>query len=183
MTQASERYLELAGGPKSGLAQLFQVGEPPSVDALVGYEFRGFNQPWFMALLGIRKFIKAFFAADGVPFGCNTPVAGNALERDWVAKPDDANPKRFGFFGAGYTAPPPRSARGDALLLDYGRGHNRWYQPTRLLRDYLVRVEPGSDDLLLGRAYAAIGPFRIALSYFLLERHRPIAVEPSLPRR
>jgi hypothetical protein len=180
MTRASERYRQLAGGPKSELARLFESGEQPSVEALKGYEFRGFNQPWLMALLGIRKFIKAFFVADGASFGCNTPVQGNDVHGDWLAKPDDANPKRFGFFSVSRVEG-ARPGSGNALLLDYSRGRNRWYEPARLLRDYVVRVDRGSDELLLGRAYAALGPIRIPLSYFLLERHRPIAAELRLP--
>jgi hypothetical protein len=38
------------------------------------------------------------------------------------------------------------------------------------LRDYLVRL---SDDLYLGKAYVALGPGRLPVSYFVLERHRP----------
>jgi hypothetical protein len=68
-----------------------------------------------------------------------------------------------------------------ALLLDYGRGHNRWYELSSVLRDYLVRVNPGSDELLLGKAYAKLGPVRIPVSYFLLERFRPIASPIELP--
>ena len=42
-----------------------------------------------------------------------------------------------------------------------------------MLRDYLVRVVPGSDDLILGKALLALGPARVASNYFVLERHRP----------
>ena len=57
----------------------------------------------------------------------------------------------------------------NALLLDYGAGGNRCLDPSGLIRDYLVRVEPGSDELLLGRAFLALGPFRPSPSYFVLE--------------
>ena len=76
-----------------------------------------------------------------------------------------------------------------ALLLDYGRG-NPWYDPSRQLRDYLVRCVPGSDDLLLGKAYMALGPWRIPATFFLLERHRPLpgpspfhTPEPQVPEQ
>ena len=40
-------------------------------------------------------------------------------------------------------------------------------------RDYLIQVDPSNPDLLLGKAYFAIGPARIGgLNYFILERHR-----------
>jgi hypothetical protein len=44
----------------------------------------------------------------------------------------------------------------------------------RLLRDYLVRVEPGSDDLLLGKACYTIAGTPIAHTSFLIERHRQL---------
>ena len=70
-----------------------------------------------------------------------------------------------------------------ALLIDYGQGGNPLYDPSRYLRDYLVRCVPGSDDLLLGKAYMAIGPWRMPASFFMLERHRPIPDRIALPFR
>jgi hypothetical protein len=164
--------------------RIFEGGEQPTAAELQGFEFRGYNTPKIMALLGIRKFIKAFFVAEGATFGCNTPAAQNDLDKEWTAKPSDEQPKRFGFFevdpvsgGAGPEGP------AHALLLDYGRGHNRWYELSRFLRDYVVRVDPGSDALLLGKAYAKLGPIRIPVSFFLLERLRrttsPIELPPA----
>jgi len=43
-----------------------------------------------------------------------------------------------------------------------------------------VRVAD-SDDLLLGKAYFALGPLRLPVSYFVLERRRPLPDEPELP--
>jgi hypothetical protein len=37
-----------------------------------------------------------------------------------------------------------------------------------------VQVDPANPDLLLGKAYYALGPGRLGgLNYFILERHRP----------
>jgi len=74
-------------------------------------------------------------------------------------------------------APDPDSADTDrrgAALLDYGLGGNKALDPSRLLRDYLVQVEPGSDDLLLGKAYFVVGGTRLAHTYFLIERYRKL---------
>jgi hypothetical protein len=38
------------------------------------------------------------------------------------------------------------------------------------LRDYVVRVSPGSDDLLLGRAFLAAGRRRVPVGWFAIER-------------
>ena len=86
MAPVSNAYLELAGQSKAELAAIFAAGGPPDPSALTGCEFRGFNQPQATALLGVRKFIKAFYLdRAGQPFGCNTPVAQNGLQADPAA--------------------------------------------------------------------------------------------------
>jgi hypothetical protein len=185
MAPVSTAYLELAAQSKAELAAIFASGGPPDVSALAGFEFRGFNQPRATALLGIRKFIKAFYLdRAGQPFGCNTPIVQNGLEAEWLARPSDDRPTRYAFF---QVQPPDPNAsdpmRSDAALLDYGRGRNRAYHIARLLRDYLVRVEPGSDELLLGKAYFVIARTRLAHTYFLIERYRPLADAATLTRR
>jgi hypothetical protein len=69
------------------------------------------------------------------------------------------------------------------VLLDYGRGGNRGYDIASILRDYLVRVEPGSDDLLLGKAYFVVARARLASSFFLIEHYRPPPDAAALARR
>lgn len=183
MTGASERFRELAQGPTSELRRLFAAGELPCSPSLIGYEFRGFNHPPLMSLLGIRKFIKAFFTVPGdVAFGCNTPVEQNGLDGEWLAEPNESNPRRYGFFRVGAAdRPDGGDENGRALLLDYGHGHNKPYDPTGLLRDFVVRVDSGSDELLLGRAYLALWRVHVPVCFFLLERYRPTAVPPHLP--
>ncbi len=180
---ASAAYKRLVGQSRSALEAALIGGEAPSLPALVGYEYRGYNVAPALSLLGIRKFIKAFFKTpDGSVYGCNTPVAQNGLNGPWKARPREAAPRRYAFF----SVEPVDPEAGDnaylhALLLDYGRGGNPRYDPSRLLRDYLVRCVPGSDDLLLGKAYTAVGPWRIPATFFLLERHRPLPIPVALP--
>lgn len=172
MTDASEAFRRLAQSSRRELEELHWAGETPEAAALVGYEYRGFNHPALMSVLGIRKFIKGFFSARAGAFGFNTPARQSGLDGAWVAKPDEANPKRFAFYsvesGHGGGAHP------QALLLDYSRGDNRL--PAKLVRDYLVRAEPGSDELLLGKAYLG----RVPVGFFLLERRRPFEPGPEL---
>ncbi len=181
-TGPSPAYRALAARSAAQLEAIFQGGDTPAWDGLVGYEYRGYNHPPFMNLLGIRKFIKAFFCnAAGTRFGCNTPVRQDGLAHPWIARPSDRQPKRYAFFRV---APVNPAARDNtylhALLLDYGRGGNPRADPSGLLRDYLVRVEPGTDDLLLGKAYLALGLLRVASNFFLLERLRPLPDAPQL---
>ena len=185
MAVVSGRYLELARLSKRELDAVFAAGSPPDVAALTGFEFRGYNQPRAAALLGIRKFIKAFYL-DGArrPFGCNTPVAQNGLEDEWLARPSAAAPKRYAFFQVEPASPDaPDDLRRSAALLDYSQGGNRAYDIARILRDYLRRVAPGSDDLLLGKAHFVVAGTALAQSYFLIERYRILADAEALANR
>ena len=185
MAVVSATYLDLAGLSKAELAAVHAAGTPPDVPALIGFEYRGFNQPRGMALLGIRKFIKAFYLdRSGRPFGCNTPVVQNGLDAEWIARPAPERPRRYAFFKVDPPDPAASDAgRRGAVLLDYGLGGNRFYDPSRVLRDYVVRAEPGSDDLLLGKAYVTIAGARVAHTFFLIERYRPLSDAEALARR
>jgi hypothetical protein len=171
--------LALARATQRELEQAFQRGTPPDLDALVGWEFRGINCTPRGALplarlAGIQKFVKGIFrAGDGRVMGYNCPVIQNVLDGRWRTRPSDSAPRRFGFYEV---SPVDATARDNhylhALLLDYGKGGNAAWDPTRGLRDYLVQVDAGNPDLFLGKAYYAIGPARVAAGFFLLERFR-----------
>jgi len=166
--------LALEATTKVHLDDIFVRGATPDLDQLVGWEFRGINHPAWARVAGIKKFVKGFFRGDdGRVMGYNCPVEQNVLDGRWHLKPEDAAPKRFGF----YEVAPVDPTRRDnyylhAVLLDYGRGGNHRLDPTSGLRDYLVQVDPQNPDLYLGKAYYAIGPARLWMNYFILERHR-----------
>jgi hypothetical protein len=185
MASVSARYLELASRSKGELDAVFSAGSPPDIAALTGFEFRGYNHPRAAALLGIRKFIKAFYLdRHEQAFGCNTRVTQNALAEEWLLRPSAEQPKRYAFFRVEPADPAaPDHLRHAAVLLDYGRGGNRTYDIARIIRDYLVRIEPGSDDLLLGKAYFVVARARLTSSYFLIERYRPLPDAAALARR
>jgi hypothetical protein len=158
-------FTDVATRPARDLDAVFAAGSPPDIDALVGHEYRGWSLPPALALLGIRKFIKAFDrAGDGRVVGCNTPVRQNGLNAGWHARPSDEQPKRYAFFLVEPADPAADGDRRQAALLDYGY----------VIRDYLVRVEPGSDDLLLGKAYVVAARRPLWHSYFVLERLGPL---------
>jgi hypothetical protein len=161
------------------LERAFQRGTMPDLEGLVDWEFRGINRLPLNSvpvagLLGIKKFVKGFFrapTADGAGtriMGYNRPVARNRLDGRWTIAA-----KRFGYYEVYPVDPTARDNHAlHALLLDYGRGGNRAVDPTAGLRDYLVQVDPTNPDLLLGKAYYAVGAARLRLNYFILERHR-----------
>ncbi|HEY6787715.1 MAG TPA: hypothetical protein VI365_10420 [Trebonia sp.] len=177
MASVTDRYLELAALSKGELDQVFAAGRPPEAAAITGFEFLGFNHPRTASMLGIRKFIKVFYLdAERRAFGCNTPVAQNGLSGDWIHRPSADSPKRYAFFQV-----LPGGA--DGLLLDYGRGGNPPHDVSNILRDYLVGPDPGNDDLLLGKAFFVVAGTRLAHSYFIIERSRPLPDAAALARR
>jgi hypothetical protein len=167
---ASRPYLELAARSQRELEEAFLRGHMPDLDALVGWEFRGMNTALVARLARTRKFVKGFERRDdGLVFGYNRPVEQNRPSEPW--HPGD---KRFGWFRVTPVDPTARdNTYLHAALLDYGRGGNRRWDPSGGLRDYLVQVDAANRDLYLGKAYYALGPARVPISFFVLERLRP----------
>jgi hypothetical protein len=166
--------LALERATRAELELVMVRGATPDLDALVGWELRGINHPAWARLAGIKKFVKGFFRGeDGRVMGYNSPVVQNVLDGRWRTLPSDTAPKRFGFYEVAPVDPTRRdNAYLHAVLLDYGRGGNARWDPTRGLRDYLVQVDPANPDLFLGKAYYALGPLRVHSNYFILERFR-----------
>ena len=175
----SSRALELEQTPMHELEKVFVRGATPDLDSLVGWEFRGINHLPLNAsplatAVGIKKFVKGMYRhEDGSVMGYNIPVVCNVLDGRWHLKPSDDSPKRFGFY---QVDPVDATSRDNhylhAVLLNYGKGGNKPYDVMAGLRDYLVQVDAKNPDLFLGKAYFALGPVRIPLNFFILERHR-----------
>ncbi|HLU68770.1 MAG TPA: hypothetical protein VKZ63_20960 [Kofleriaceae bacterium] len=173
----SERFLELARRSREELEEVMLRGHTPDLDELVGWEFSGINTPRWARAAGIKKFAKGFERRDGGDpdrgprvLGYNRPVTQDRLRDAWRV-----GDRRFGWFRVAPVDPTERdNAYLHALLLDYGRGGNRPWDPTGTLRDYLVQVDPADPDLYLGKAYLALGPARVPVSYFVLERLRRV---------
>ena len=165
----SRAALALEASSWRELEATFLRGVTPEVDELAGWEFRGINHPGWARLVGIKKFVKGFYRTeDGRVMGYNSPVAQNVLDGRWHIAP-----KKFGFYEVHAVDATDRdNAYLHAVLLNYGRGGNKPYDPTKNLRDYLVQVDPGNPDLYLGKAYYALGPVRLPTNFFILERHR-----------
>jgi hypothetical protein len=169
--------LDVYRSPASTLFAIMAESAAPPFEDIVGWEFNGTNLGFGRELLGIRKFRKGFYQGpprgEGPePFiqGYNIPVKQNGVGNPHIAKPSDANPKRFGFYRCFDAAKDPRFNRWPrAMLLNYGMGGNG-FAVEGLLRDYLVQVIPGQSDLLLGYAVFALGPLTIPGGFFVLEK-------------
>lgn len=170
---SSPHVYELEKCSAKALEPIFLRGKMPSAERLAGWEYRGLNVPTSFKLLGIKKFIKGFHLRADELYGYNCPAVQNGIHEAWIGKPKDDNPKRFGFYHAGPVDPTAKDNKYlNAILLDYGRGGNPALDPSQGLRDYVVSLDD-NDDLLLGKAYYAVGPLRVHTNFFILERHRP----------
>jgi hypothetical protein len=165
---------EISNGEREAL---MMRGTAPRFEDLVGWEFSGGNALGLTKLIGIRKFTKGFYegpprsASGPEPFvqGYNIVVRQNGDEAPHVYAPSEEKPKRHGFYRVHAVDPQARDARyPNGVLLDYSLGGNGLFGPP--LRDYLVQVYPDDPDLLLGKAYVALGPVRIPVSFFVLQR-------------
>jgi hypothetical protein len=127
-------------------------------------------------LLGLRRFIKGFvFGDSGLLEGYNVSVPGADLLSPWTERRQRDGRREW----ARFTVAPVDPASVDnrylhALLLDYGGVSTPESGIAGRIRDYLVRVVPGSDQLLLGHAFLVAGRARVAAGWFALERLAPV---------
>lgn len=181
-------YLDLALAPDEVLERILRAGRSPDVRSLAGWEFKGFNALDLTAFLGFRKFKKGFYserppahAAERIR-GYNVKVRQNGIAEPWEPVLSGGRPVRHGFYDV-YPVDPGEKDNlvPNALLINYDCGRNPLYDPSRFLRDYLVQVYPDNPDLLLGKATIALGPWRPAVSYFILERDNQPEPGAQLP--
>lgn len=172
-------WIDLVRNVSNGVREtVMRNGTAPAYESLVGWEFAGANALILTRLIGIRKFVKGFYeggtdrAPSGpTPFiqGYNVNVRQNADDAEHLYAPSAEKPKRHGYYRVHAPLAGARDAfYPNALLLDYGLGGNGLFGPP--LRDYIVQVYPDDPDLLLGKAYVALGPVRVPVSFFVLRR-------------
>ena len=126
-------------------------------------------------LLGIRRFIKGFIGErDGRFIGYNKQVLGTELDEPWRVRPQRDGREAYAYFAVQPVDPVGIDSRyPNAVLFDYGDLPEPEPGLAGRLRDYVVRVVPGSDDLLLGRAFLAAGRLRMPVGWFAVERAQP----------
>lgn len=169
-------YISMATASNEVLEELLRSGVQPDTDDLAGWEFRGFNVPDLLTMVGNKKFKSGFVANGdgGVVHGYQVFVRQNRLGEAWIDKIRHGESVKHSFSNV-Y---PVRNDEVDnlypnALLLNYASDRSAWYSPARVRRDYVVQVYVDNNDLLLGKAYAAIGGRRVAVAFFVLERYNP----------
>jgi len=178
---ATTRFFELAQSSHAQLETILHASKAPALESLVGFEWRGCNTSWRLKAMGLQKFIKGFFRNGERVEGYNIPVKQNGLDAPWLDLPTPDSPKRYAFYRVALVD--RESADNfypEALLLDYGANpRNPAYGIEGLIRDYLIQPDPANADILLGKAYLAIGSLRLPSNFFILERLRPAIWKPS----
>ncbi len=176
-TAKGERYdyVSLAIASDEELETVMKLGVMPDLEKLAGWEFKGWNSTDMAYLIQAKKFKKGLYrdkSANKV-LGYNVVVLQNGLGEPWIEKLKGSDAIRERFY-----EPYPVDLNEidnrypNALLLNYGKPKNNFtLDPARLLRDYLVQVYPDNFDLYLGKAFNALGPFRMFQGYFILEKN------------
>lgn len=160
----------LASASRPVLAQALAEGEPACPDKLAGWRFLGLSLglPAWVDRLAWRIFEKDFVADAGGVRGWNVRLE----QEDWHP---DLKPRAMERGGAPFSFG-HFAVRRDPVqtILDYGLGENPALDPTRLVRDPLVALDP-EQRWLLGQSRLQIGPLDVATpSYFLLHRMGPV---------
>jgi hypothetical protein len=168
----SPEYLALVATAPRALARILARGQMPDPAHLAGWEWRGTNIPATARLLGLRRFIKGFVGTDdGAVEGYNVSVRGADLSTPWMERRQRDGRRAWAPFTVAPVDPTAIDNRLlHALLLDYGATAESEPGIAGHLRDDLVRVVPGSDELLLGHAHLALGRYRLPVGWFVLER-------------
>jgi hypothetical protein len=176
----TDRFPKLAQSSNAQLERILRASKGPVLHSLVGFEWRGCNTSWRLKAMGLQKFIKGFFREGETVEGYNIPVRQNGLDAPWLDQPTPESPKRFAFYLVTQVERESvDNLYSETLLLDYGASRrNPTYGIERLLRDYVVQPDSDNPDLLLGKAYLAMGTLRLPSNFFVLERLRPTSWRP-----
>ena len=168
---------ELAGRSPAELEAILKTAPPVPLDRLAGHLFHGMSlampAPLF-ALFG--KFGKSFMAdpATGELAGWNTRMRQNGMGEPWTPLIVRGREVLYGKYRVaphGAQSGQPYQPYAGALLIDYGRGGNRSWDPLGRVRDFIVAVDGTDGNVWLGRMYLALGGRLVPTpSYFGLAR-------------
>lgn len=186
MTLTARDFLDMR---RADLIAVMREGHPVDPAALDDTEYRGIalGLPGWVERLAWKTFKKVFHRdpATGHLRGWNIRLVQDGLDGRWEPMTKHNEPKTFGHYRVvpldGYRPPKPV---GGGLMLDYALGGNPALDFTRCIRDPIVAVEEGRDDLLLGWTYLRLVGLPISTpSYFILERGGPLTHRVAPPRR
>lgn len=162
------------------LKALFLSGHPIDPESLDDSEYLGVSLglPAWVDRLAWKTFIKTFHRdpSSGLLRGWNIRLVQRGLDGPHTSLERGGRARTFGHFAVQASADDPmRAPMTTGLLLHYGEGGNRGFDPMGAVRDPIVALEPQNPDLLLGWMWLNVLGVRLPTpSYFLLERLRPL---------
>jgi hypothetical protein len=178
------RLTELVSLDRPALFERLRQGHPIDPHALDDREYLGVSLglPRLVEACTWKTFMKVFHRDRDVLRGWNVRLEQRGIDGPVVPKRRGAARRSFGH----YRVVPLDGTRGirEGLLLDYGRGGNRRFDPMVRVRDPIVAVNEGDSTLLLGWTYlAAFGRAIGTPSFFALERRDRLTEIVEPPRR
>lgn len=165
------------------------AGHPIDPSKLDDTEYEGvaLGMPHFVEQLAWKTFKKVFRRDVNTRMlrGWNVTVEQDGVQGPFKDKLRRGKRITYGHYqvwpAAQYTLP---GDYGFGLVIDYGKGGNRAFDPVNTLKDPLVALDPGSVDWLLGYSFAEVGPLQVKTpAYFLLRRGRSLTYDVAPPRR
>jgi hypothetical protein len=127
------------------LDKVMDIGVPPVMEELIGWEFKGWNINPATNITRTRKFKKGFFGQQGEDhaWGYNVAVKQSDFAGPWVADPSDAAPRRYYFFGVVPVAKANKPKVKNSLVIDY-RLWDEYFKlnPVGYTVDYLIHPDP-----------------------------------------
>ena len=168
------RFIDLAKLTPPELESLLKQGEPTSPEALAGFLFHGWSLAMPAPLFSLfGRFGKTFHRdpATGRVRGWNLRMRQG--DDAWTPALFRGRPITYGHYEViGSPGGALAELYPNALLIDYGKGGNRAWDPLGRVRDWVVAVD---DDLLVGRMYLSLGGRQVPTpSYFGLARGEPL---------
>jgi hypothetical protein len=190
---AKVTFEELCTTSRDQLEELMKTGTKPTFASICGWEFAGFNRLAFhervvMSILGNTRFCKCFFvdkeahgdvdrtnaaAVNALPYlkGYNLKVTNGSYTDPWTTVPNEEKPNRVGRYKVYATRNRPgANLYPHGVFFDYRQPENNLFSGSTI-DDYMVQPDAENPDLLLGKAYTALG-IMTPSTFFILKRHR-----------
>ena len=152
---------------------MFEKSEPATFEEVKDYAFIGYNMNFLTGMLGFRNFIKVFeYSQEKKQWGYNIIVSQKKSPNfdTYIKRNKKGIPSKQGFYSV------YKSSKNDikGLVINYRTGLNSFLEPARFLKDYLVIPSTDNPNLFLGKAFLNLNGKLFFLSYFILERFKPL---------
>jgi hypothetical protein len=178
---------DLLGMSRRDLKDTLANGHSIEAEELSNREYHGISLglPRWAEKLSWKKFKKVFRREQsGSLRGWNAAVVDNGLDEDWIDTKRGNVPITYWHYvvvpAQGHLLPGPYDM---GLLIHYGWGGNSLLSTMRPIRDPLLAVNEGSNELLLGYSYLDFGFARFDTpTFFCLIRGGPLNYDVPPPR-